>query len=60
MFSSDQKFADYWFEIDDSCSEEFIAHLQSHCLRKKVDIQDMSNFMNVYGAIVTKNNFRVY
>jgi hypothetical protein len=27
-------------------------HLKSHCLRKKVSIQDMSGFLEVNGAIV--------
>jgi hypothetical protein len=50
--SSENKFAEYWIDVHKDSKDEFIQHLTSHCIRKKVQIQDLSSLMSVYCATV--------
>jgi len=47
--------------VHEQNKDELINHLTSHCLRKKVDIEDLSGFLDIYGATVRLMfNLRAY
>lgn len=52
ILSSDSPVPDFWIDVHNDSKEDLIKHLTSHCLRKKVIIQDLSDMMGVHSACV--------
>lgn len=49
--SSEDEFPEYWIDIELNEKDDFKQHLLSHIIRKKVKIEDMTEFLEVNSYI---------